>query len=108
MAYYHRCHKKEFLLRFARDRQRWIEWLFEARKRYGISILNYMVTSNHLHLLVSDSGDRDTLPKSIQLIAGRTGHEYNQRKKRKEAFWEDRYHTIAVERDEHLALCTRL
>lgn len=38
----HRCHKKEFLLKFAKDRQNWIDWLFEARKRYGMVVLNYM------------------------------------------------------------------
>ena len=27
----HRCHKTEFLLKFARDRERWIAWLFEAK-----------------------------------------------------------------------------
>jgi hypothetical protein len=27
----HRCHKKEFLLKFARDRCRWLQWLFEAK-----------------------------------------------------------------------------
>ena len=32
----HRCHKKEFLLKFARDRCQWLQWLFEAKKRYGI------------------------------------------------------------------------
>ena len=80
-------------------------WLFEARKRYGLSILNYIVTSNHVHLLVSGEGDRDAIPKSIQLLAGKTGQEYNQRKKRKGAFWEDRYHATAVERDNHLAQC---
>jgi len=80
-------------------------WLFEARKRYGLSILNYIVTSNHVHLLVSGEGDRDAIPKSIQLLAGKTGQEYNQRKKRKGAFWEDRYHATAVERDVHLARC---
>ena len=47
----HRCHNKEFLLRFARDRMRWRYWLFEARKRYGLCVLNYIVTSNHVHLL---------------------------------------------------------
>ena len=44
-----RCHKKEFLLKFVRDRRCWIEWLFEARKRYGLRVLNHMVTSNHVH-----------------------------------------------------------
>ena len=37
----HRCHKKEFLLKFGRDRSRWLHWLFEAKKRYGLTILNY-------------------------------------------------------------------
>ena len=85
----HRCHKKEFLLKFARDRKRWLQWLFEAKKRYGLDILNYTATSNHVHLLVFDGG-RDVIPKSLQLVAGKTAQEYNRRKNRKGAFWEDR------------------
>ena len=46
----HRCHKRESLFKFSRDRNRWLHLLFEARKRYGMSILNYVVTSNHIHL----------------------------------------------------------
>ena len=83
----HRCHKKEFLLIFAKDRRRWMQWLFESKKRFGTRILNYMVTSNHIHLLVQDDAGRDVLPKSIQLTAGRTAQEYNLRKSRKDAFW---------------------
>jgi len=49
--------------------------------------------------------DKDAIPRSLQLIAGRTGQEYNQRKKRKGAFWEDRYHATAVDVDEHLVRC---
>ena len=78
-----------------------MDWLFEAKKRYGLSILNYVVTSNHIHLLVFD-GKENVIPKSIQLIAGRMGREYNQRKKRKGAFWEDRYHATAVETGSHI------
>lgn len=63
-----------------------------------------MVTSNHIHLLVIDSGP-DVISKSLQLIAGRTAQEFNQRKERKGAFWEDRYHATAVDRDEHLIRC---
>jgi putative transposase len=75
------------LLKFSKDKRRWLRWLFEAKKRYGISILNYTVTSNHVHGLVVDDGERDVIPNSIQLIAGRTGQEYNRRKNRKGAFW---------------------
>lgn len=100
----HRCHKQEFLLKFAKDRQRWRHWLFEAKKRYGLSVLNYIVTSNHIHLLVRDCG-RGEIAKSMQLIAGRTAEEYNQRKKRKDAFWEDRYHATAVDTCDYLSQC---
>lgn len=101
----HRCHKREFLLKFARDRRSWTSWLFEAKKRYKLQVLNYIATSNHIHLLVLDGGRRETIPKSMQLIAGRTAQEYNQRKGRKGAFWEDRYHATAVETNHHLVSC---
>ena len=101
----HRCHKRDFLLKFSKDRHRYLQWLYQARKRYGLAILNYMVTSNHIHLLVRDNGERDVIPNSIQLIAGRTGQEFNQRKGRKGAYWEDRYHATAVETDNHLIQC---
>ena len=93
------------MLKFARDRRRYLRWLFKARKRYCLSALNYMVTSNHIHILLRDHGDRDVIPRSMQLIAGRTGQEFNQRKGRKGAYWEDRYHATAVETDEHLVQC---
>jgi len=101
----HRCHKREFLLKFLKDRHRYLQWLYQARKRYGLSILNYMVTCNHIHLLVVDDGERDVIPNSMQLVAGRTGQEFNQRKNRKGAYWEDRYHATAVETGDHLARC---
>ena len=100
----HRCHKQEFLLKFEKDRLRWRYWLFEAKKRFGLCVLNYIATSNHIHMLVVDTGE-DVIPQSLQLIAGRTAQEYNIRKKRKGAFWEDRYHATAVQTDEHLAKC---
>ena len=100
----HRCHKREFLLKFPRDRKRWRHWLFEAKNRYGLCVLNYAVTSNHVHLLVYDNG-KEEIPPSMQLVSGRTAQEYNRRKKRKGAFWEDRYHATAIATGAHLAQC---
>ena len=45
------------------------------------------------------------IPGSIKLVAGRTGQEYNVRKNRKGAFWEDRYHATAVEKNRYLRKC---
>ncbi|HAU0604188.1 TPA: transposase [Legionella pneumophila] len=100
----HRCHKREFLLKFKQDRERYRYWLYEARKRYRFCVLNYMITSNHIHLLVMCT-TKDIIPSSMQLVAGRTAQEYNLRKKRNGAFWEDRYHVSVVEADEYFHRC---
>lgn len=100
----HRCHQRAFLLKFLRDRRRWRHWLFEARRRYGLSVLNYIVTSNHIHLLCADRGTNE-ISRSLQLIEGRVAQEFNERKNRRGAFWEDRYQATAVQTDGHLARC---
>ena len=99
-----RCHKKQWLLRFNIDKRAWMRWLFESRRRYGLSVLNYVVTSNHIHLLVFDQGQGE-IARSMQLLAGRTGQEYNVRKQRQGSFWQDRYHATAVQCDTHLHRC---
>jgi putative transposase len=101
----HRCHKREFLLKFARTRQRYQHWLYQARKRFAIEILNYTITSNHIHIIVRNRGGKNEIPDLVQLVAGRTGQEYNARKGRKGAFWEDRYHATAIETGKHLQRC---
>ena len=101
----HRCHDRRFLLKFAIDRWRWLHWLVEAKKRFELSILDYIVTSNHIHMLIFDKKGQDNLSRSIQLIAGRVGQEYNIRKERKGAFWEDRYHATMVESGTYLMQC---
>ena len=81
----HRCHRREFLLKFARDRRNYLQRLYQARKRFGLCILNYIITSNHIHLLILDRGDNNTA-RSMQLAAGRTAQQYNRRKSRQGAF----------------------
>ena len=54
---------------------------------------------------LKDGHGREVIPETMLLIAERTGQEYNQRKDRKGAFWEDRYHATAVEAGFHLTQC---
>ena len=101
----HRCHNQAFLLKFKKDKKRWLFWLFQAKRKYGLTILNYAVTSNHIHLLVFADGRQHTIPRSILLIASRTAKEFNQRKNRSGAFWDDNYHATAIESDQHFHQC---
>ncbi|MFA5206240.1 MAG: transposase, partial [Lentisphaeria bacterium] len=48
----HRCQERRFLLRFAADRRQYRRRLFEATLRFPlVKILDYVITSNHVHLL---------------------------------------------------------
>ena len=97
--------QKGFSLKLAKDRLGWMKWLYEAKLRHGLAIFNFIATSNHVNLLVLDEAGQDAIPKSMQLIAGRTAQEYNRRKNRKGAFWEDRYHATAIEGADYLFRC---
>jgi hypothetical protein len=55
LAWSHLAHQKQFLLKFTRDRRGYLYWLLEATKRFGLCVLDYTVTSNHVHLLLKSS-----------------------------------------------------
>jgi putative transposase len=71
----------------------------------GLHVHKCVPTSNHIHLLIHDRDGGEVIPKSIQPAAGGTAQGYNQRKRRKGAYWEDRYHATAVQTDHHLVQC---
>ncbi len=101
----HRCHDRTFLLKFDWTKRRWLEWLSEAKSRFHLIVLNYTVTMNHIHLILSSSRSAVNIAKSMQLIAGRTGQEYNEYKGRTGAFWQDRYHATAIDTEGYLLNC---
>lgn len=79
--------------------------LFEAKKRFGLIITElYRHFEPHPSARIRWAG-RDVIPGAMQLIAGRTGQDYNRRKNRNGAFWEDRYHATAVAKEQHLIRC---
>ncbi len=39
----HRYHERSFLFKFPRDRRRYLRWLFEAKKRFGLCVLNTLI-----------------------------------------------------------------
>ncbi|MDR4497895.1 MAG: transposase [Candidatus Scalindua sp.] len=72
-------------MKFHKGRKRWMYWLFEAKKRFGLRILNDTVISNHIHLLVVNT-NREMISKSIQFVAGSTAQQYNREKNVREHF----------------------
>ena len=99
-----RCHNRDFLLRFAKDRDAYREWLRVGVKRYGVAIYGFSITSNHVHI-VAHVDDVERIGELMHLIAGAEGQQYNRRKGKSGAFWEDTYHCTIVESGRHLWNC---
>ena len=99
-----RCYQRQFLLSDEIDRRRWLYWLYQAKRRYGLSVLNYVVTSNHVHLLVQGASESIT-DDSMQMINACTAVEFNRRQARRGTFWAAHYQRTAVQTNAHLARC---
>jgi putative transposase len=99
-----RCHNREFLLRFAVHRNRYRETLRQAADEFDVSLLDYSVTSNHVHLLAFAEEDGQ-ISELMKKAAGQSGQGYNRRKGRSGAFWEGRFHSTMVDSGRYLFEC---
>ena len=100
----HRCHGREFLLRFQKDRRKYLLRLHQMSRRYAVDVLSYMITGNHVHLLVW-SGHVGAVSEAMHFLQGTVAGDYNRRKGREGAFWRGRYHPTLVESGTHLSRC---
>lgn len=98
-----RCTDRQFLLRFARDREALREWLRVGVQRHDVPLYGYCITSNHIHLIVHVE-DVGAVAMLMDLVAGSTASQYNRRKQRSGAFWEP-YQCTIIEDGRHLFNC---
>jgi len=82
----HRCHNRQFLLKFARDRNSYRARLRQHLARSKVSVLDYCLTSNHVHLLL-DAQERAELSAWTRMVAGEPARADNRRQGRFDAFW---------------------
>jgi putative transposase len=99
-----RCHNRQFLLKFARDRDAYRTRLREHLGKYNVWMLDYCLTCNHVHLLL-ETLDWQELSRFMQEVASEFARGYNRRKHRLNAVWGDNYHATAVESGRYLWEC---
>lgn len=99
-----RCHKSRFLLDDEVDRLRWRYWLYQAKRRYRLSVLNYVATSNHVHLLIQGNGSA-TLRECMSFINARTAADFQRWHAHRDPIWESSFQLTAVQNNAHLARC---
>ena len=100
----HRCHNRAFLLKFACDRDAYRDLVREHLRQFKVWLLDYTLTSNHVHLLV-DAEERSEISGFMREVASEFARAYNRRKGRSNAYWGDNFHATIVERGQYLWRC---
>ena len=100
----HRCQDRQFHLKFARDRSAYRAKMRHALQKFQVSILDYCLTSNHVHLLV-DSDDKTQVSGFMRTVAGEFARAYNRRKRRTDAVWGDCFHATLIDSGMYLERC---
>ena len=101
----HRCHERKYFLQFDIDRKQYQKLLFQASKKFPrVRFLNYVITSNHIHLLLWTPRMK-YLSEMMHWLQGTFAQYYNYRKKREGSFWRGRFHPTLIENGDHLSQC---
>jgi putative transposase len=100
----HRCHNGSFFLRFDTVRMEYRRRLRQAVRKFKISIFNYCITSNHIHILLKVRYPART-GTFMRHLEGEFASRYNRRHHRRGAFWSERYHATLIEDGCHFWNC---
>ncbi|MEW6358355.1 MAG: transposase [Planctomycetota bacterium] len=98
-----RCNNREFLFAdpsFAL----FLELLQKARGRFRLSLYNYCLMTNHVHLLL-ETPAADTLSKAMHWIANTFSRQFNKAAGRRGHLWEGRFRSTIVEAESYFFRC---
>jgi putative transposase len=102
----HRCHDRNFLLRCRLDRIEYCSRLRDAAHKHRISLFDFCITCNHIHLLCMCDRIGD-LSRFMQQLQGEFAEYFNSRKHRSGAFWGERFHSTMIDSGDYLWNCLR-
>lgn len=93
-----RCYRDKPLLIDSVDRRRWMYWLFQARRRFGLSVLNYVALPTEVSLLVMDRR-RGEIRSTMPFLAEAMAKDYQQHHQQTTPLWESGYEAMQLNLD---------
>ncbi len=87
------------------DHEKFLDYIQEAKKKYGILVHSYVLMSNHYHLIIETPNAN--LSKAMQYINGSYTTYVNAKRKRSGHLFQGRYKAIIVDIDNYLLELSR-
>lgn len=95
--------RKTFFAR--RDYEKFLEYLDEARGKFGVIVHGYVLMTNHYHLIIETP--EGNLSRAMHYVNGSYTTYVNVKKKRSGHLFQGRFKSIVVDRDNYLLELSR-
>jgi putative transposase len=97
---------RQHIFREAEDYQRFLGWLKDSAKDFGVAIHAYVLMPNHVHLLASP-GEHDGLAQTMQRVGRFYVPWFNHKYARSGGLFQGRFKTSPIDSERYFMMCSR-
>lgn len=87
------------------DYKKYVEILQKYKGRYDFKLYHYVLMRNHVHLVLETTGKGGRLSEIMKGINLSYVQHYKSRYRHTGHFWQDRYKSILISKDDYLLAC---
>jgi putative transposase len=87
------------------DYQAYLDIIIRYKDKYRFKLYHYVLMTNHVHLVIETTGKGGTLAEIMKGINLSYAQHYKRRYKHVGHFWQDRYKSILISKDDYLLAC---
>jgi len=100
-----RGNNRQDIFKDARDFKKYIEILQRYKEKYKFKLYHYVLMKNHVHLVIETTERGGSLAEIMKGINLSYAQYYKGRYKHIGHFWQDRYKSIIISKDDYLLAC---
>lgn len=87
------------------DFRKYMELLLRYKEKYHFKLYHYVLMTNHVHLVIEPTEDGGNLSEIMKGINLAYAQHYKRRYSHTGHFWQDRYKSIIISKDDYLLAC---
>jgi len=100
-----RGNNRQDIFKDERDYRKYLDLLLRYKERYKFKLYHYVLMRNHVHLVLELTNRGGTLAEIMKGINLSYAQYYKGRYRHTGHFWQDRYKSIIISKDDYLLAC---
>ena len=100
-----RGNNREVVFKDEEDFRKYLELLLRYKEKYHFKLYHYVMMTNHVHLVIEPTEDGGNLSEIMKGINLAYAQHYKRRYSHTGHFWQDRYKSIIISKDDYLLAC---